>query len=187
MKRLFTGVFFVAVILGIIWWQRASIAPYVVRSVPATAAYIDRIPGAKPADTKSKPPAGPAAVPVSTASVAMGDFPVYLNGLGSVQPYDTVTVRSRVDGQITQVLFRQGQMVSDGDMLVQIDPRPYQAALDQAKAKKAQDDAQQRPAEPGTVYDTGKAGLRHTAAIDHPAISRRAIEGADPGRPGHHR
>src|SRR6202012_1228102 len=59
-----------------------------------------------------------------------------------VQPYETVTVHSRVDGQITQVDFKQGQMVHAGDLLVQIDPRPYQAALDQAKAKKAEDEAQ---------------------------------------------
>jgi multidrug efflux system membrane fusion protein len=58
-----------------------------------------------------------------------------------VQPYRTVTVRSRVDGQIIKVLFKQGRMVKEGDTLVEIDPRPYQAALDQAKAKKAQDEA----------------------------------------------
>jgi multidrug efflux system membrane fusion protein len=69
------------------------------------------------------------------------DFPVYLNGLGTVQPYDTVTVRSRVDGQIIKVAFRQGQVVKEGDTLVQIDPRPYQAALDQVVSKKEQDEA----------------------------------------------
>lgn len=69
------------------------------------------------------------------------DFPVYLNGLGTVQPYDAVTVRSRVDGQIIKVAFRQGQMVKEGDTLVQIDPRPYQAALDQVVSKKDQDEA----------------------------------------------
>jgi multidrug efflux system membrane fusion protein len=69
------------------------------------------------------------------------DFPVYLNGLGTVQPFQTVTVRSRVDGQITKVDFRQGRMVKEGDVLVEIDPRPYKAALDQALAKKAQDEA----------------------------------------------
>jgi membrane fusion protein, multidrug efflux system len=82
-----------------------------------------------------------AAIPVTIARVASMDFPVYLTGLGTVQPYDTVTVRSRVDGQIVKVAFRQGQMVKEGDLLVQIDPRPYQAALDQALAKKEQDEA----------------------------------------------
>jgi len=87
------------------------------------------------------------AIPVTTQVVQQSDFPVYLNGLGTVQPYDTVTVRSRVDGQVIKVAFRQGQIVKEGDLLVQIDPRPYQAALDQAQAKKAQDEANLRNAE----------------------------------------
>ena len=81
------------------------------------------------------------AIPVTVAKVKTGDFPVYLNGLGTVEPFVTVTVRSRVDGEVTKVTFKQGQMVKEGDLLVQIDPRPYQAALDQALAKKAQDEA----------------------------------------------
>lgn len=83
----------------------------------------------------------PAAIPVAIQSIQSSDFPVYLNGLGTVQPYNTVTVRSRVDGQVIKVGFRQGQMVNEGDLLVQIDPRPFQAALEQAQAKKAQDEA----------------------------------------------
>jgi multidrug efflux system membrane fusion protein len=83
----------------------------------------------------------PVAIPVSVAEAQTADFPVYLNGLGTVQPYETVTVRSRVDGELTKVSFKQGQMVNEGDLLAQIDPRPYQAALDQALAKKAQDEA----------------------------------------------
>jgi multidrug efflux system membrane fusion protein len=85
--------------------------------------------------------AGPAPIPVTVASVASADFPVYLNGLGTVQPYNTVTIRSRVDGEVVKVAFKQGQMVKEGDLLVQIDPRPYQAALEQAQAKRAQDEA----------------------------------------------
>jgi membrane fusion protein, multidrug efflux system len=82
-----------------------------------------------------------APIPVTVAPVKKADFPVYLNGLGTVQPFGTVTVRSRVDGQIIKVAFKQGRMVKEGDTLVEIDPRPYQAALDQAQAKKAQDEA----------------------------------------------
>lgn len=81
------------------------------------------------------------AVPVKTVAVEKSDFPVYLTGLGTVQGFNTVTVRTRVDGQIDKVAFKEGQPVQQGDLLVQIDPRPYQAALDQAKAKKAQDEA----------------------------------------------
>jgi membrane fusion protein, multidrug efflux system len=82
-----------------------------------------------------------APIPVTVATAEKADFPVYLNGLGTVQPFNTVTVRSRVDGQITKVQFQQGRMVKQGDTLVQIDPRPYKAALDQALSKKAQDEA----------------------------------------------
>jgi multidrug efflux system membrane fusion protein len=89
----------------------------------------------------------PTAVPVTVADVRKGDFPVYLNGLGTVQPFDTVLVRSRVDGEVVRVGFKQGQMVKEGDMLVEIDPRPYQAAYDQAVAKKAQDEANLRNAQ----------------------------------------
>lgn len=84
---------------------------------------------------------GPAPVPVKMAAVEQTDFPVYLNGLGTVQGFNTVVVRTRVDGQIDKIAFTEGQMVKQGDLLAQIDPRPFQAALDQAKAKKAQDEA----------------------------------------------
>lgn len=89
----------------------------------------------------------PAPVPATVRTIGKSDFPVYLNGLGTVQPYNTVTVRSRVDGQVIKVAFRQGQMVKEGDVLVEIDPRPFQATLEQAQAKKAQDEASLRNAE----------------------------------------
>src|SRR3954469_3265764 len=92
------------------------------------------------ADTQKRVPAR-AAVPVRTASVEKADFPVYLTGLGTVQGFNTVVVRTRVDGQINRIAFKEGQLVKEGDTLVEIDPRPYQAALDQAKAKKQQDEA----------------------------------------------
>jgi multidrug efflux system membrane fusion protein len=97
--------------------------------------------GAAANAAKAQSAAQPAPIPVTVAAVRKADFPVYLNGLGVVEPYDTVTVSSRVDGEITKIDFRQGQMVKAGDILAQIDPRPYQAALDQAVAKKAQDEA----------------------------------------------
>ena len=80
-------------------------------------------------------------VRVSVAPVEKADFPVYLTGLGTVQGFNTVVVRTRVDGQIDKIAFKEGQLVKQGDLLVEIDPRPYQATLDQAKAKKAQDEA----------------------------------------------
>src|SRR5580692_6965728 len=80
-------------------------------------------------------------VRVTIAPVQKTDFPVYLTGLGTVQGFNTVVVRTRVDGQIDKVAYKEGQLVTQGDLLAEIDPRPYQAALDQAKAKKAQDEA----------------------------------------------
>jgi multidrug efflux system membrane fusion protein len=82
-----------------------------------------------------------AAVPVTLAPAVKADYPVYLTGLGTVQGFNTVVVRTRVDGQIDKLGFKEGQLVKQGDLLVEIDPRPFQATLDQAKAKKAQDEA----------------------------------------------
>jgi membrane fusion protein, multidrug efflux system len=81
------------------------------------------------------------AVRVTVAPAEKTEFPVYLTSLGTVQAFNTVVVRSRVDGQIDKIAFTEGQLVKQGDLLAQIDPRPYQAALDQAKAKKEQDEA----------------------------------------------
>jgi multidrug efflux system membrane fusion protein len=86
--------------------------------------------------------ASPAPVPVEVAAASTADVPVYLEGLGTVQAFNTVTVKTRVDGQIQKVSFLEGQQVKAGDLLVQIDPRPFQAAYDQVVAKKAQDEAQ---------------------------------------------
>jgi multidrug efflux system membrane fusion protein len=81
-------------------------------------------------------------VPVVAAAVVQKDMPVYLEGIGTVQAFNTVTVRARVDGQITKIAFTEGQDVHAGDLLAQIDPDPYRAALAQAVAKKGQDEAQ---------------------------------------------
>src|SRR6266446_1765079 len=89
--------------------------------------------------SSSSPRAAP--VRVTIAPVEKADFPVYLTGLGTVQGFNTVVVRTRVDGQIDKIAFKEGQLVNQGDLLAQIDPRPFQAALDQAKAKQAQDEA----------------------------------------------
>jgi membrane fusion protein, multidrug efflux system len=85
--------------------------------------------------------AGRAPIVVTVTPVKRADFPVVLESLGQVQAYNTVLVRARVDGQIMKIAFSEGQMVKQGDLLAQIDPRPFQAALDQAVAKKAQDEA----------------------------------------------
>ena len=81
-------------------------------------------------------------VPVVAGKVEQKDMPIYLDGLGTVQAFYTVTVHTRVDGELDKVLFTEGQEVKTGDLLGVVDPRPYQAALDQAIGKKAQDEAQ---------------------------------------------
>ena len=82
-----------------------------------------------------------AAVPVSVATASRQDVPVYLTGLGTVQALFTVGIHAQVDGKLKEVFFKEGQRVQKGDVLAKIDPRLYQAALDAAKAHKAQDEA----------------------------------------------
>lgn len=84
----------------------------------------------------------PAAVAVDAAAATRRDVPIYLDGLGIVQAFYTVKVTARVDGELTKVAFTEGQRVKRGDLLAVIDPRPYQAALDQARATLAKDKAQ---------------------------------------------
>jgi multidrug efflux system membrane fusion protein len=81
------------------------------------------------------------AVPVVAATARRGEMPVYLDALGSVTAFNTVTVRTRIDGQVDKVAYQEGQLVKEGDLLVQIDPRPYQVQLEQAEAQLAHDQA----------------------------------------------
>jgi multidrug efflux system membrane fusion protein len=87
------------------------------------------------------PTAAPA-VPVVAGTVASHDVPIYLRGVGTVIAYNTVIVRSQIQGQITQIAFTEGQAVKAGDLLAQIDPGPYQAQLDQITATRDRDQAQ---------------------------------------------
>ena len=83
----------------------------------------------------------PAPVSVEASAVRRSDVPLYGLGIGTIDPFNNVTVRSRVDGEIDRIAFTEGQMVEEGDVLAQVDPRPFKAALDQAVAKKAQSEA----------------------------------------------
>jgi len=91
--------------------------------------------------------AGSMVVPVVVVTAQRGDLPVYFNGIGTVTAFNTVTVRSRVDGQLISIAFKEGQFVHEGDLLAQIDPRPFQVQLAQASGQLAKDQAQRRDAE----------------------------------------
>ncbi len=98
---------------------------------------------ARTAATAATPQGSAAApVPVSIATAVRRDVPIYLTGLGTVQASRTIAIHAQVDGKLLSVNFTEGQDVRQGDVLARIDPRPFQATLDQAKAKKAQDRAQ---------------------------------------------
>ena len=95
------------------------------------------------ADAAATPKAEPepAGIPVEAKTVTRKDFPFVLESLGQVAPYNTVTVKARVDGQVTRIAFKEGQDVKQGELLAEIDSRPFEAALAQAQAKKQQDEA----------------------------------------------
>mgnify|MGYP002780519526 CR=1 FL=1 len=127
MKRFLIGLLALGLLAGGGWyaWQRYGTEP--AQQTAATR------PGGRGA---GGPP-----VPVTAAAAMRQDIPIWLDGLGTVQALATITIRAQVDGLLTEVLFREGQDVRRGDVLARIDARPYQAALDQAIAKRAQDQA----------------------------------------------
>lgn len=115
-------VLLVAIAIGAVWWARAR------------GSAGDK----KQAGGRGEIPP----VPVLAGLVAEKDVPIYLDGIGTVQAFNTVTVRARVDGQVVKVAFTEGQDVHAGDVLIQIDPDPFRTAQAQAQAKKGQDEAQ---------------------------------------------
>ncbi|NDD39944.1 MAG: efflux RND transporter periplasmic adaptor subunit, partial [Verrucomicrobia bacterium] len=113
---------------GGVWWYR--------QQHPAAAPEGKGPPGSG----GGRPPQPP--VPVVTTKVLQKDVPIYLDGLGTVMAYNSVTVRVRVDGQLQKVAFTEGQDVKAGDLLAQIDPDPFLTQVAQAEARKTQDEAQ---------------------------------------------
>ncbi len=133
-------------LIGVALWQRRGSTPEAKTS----------------GDPASRP------VTVSTAAAREGDIGVYFNALGTVTPVYTVTVTSRVQGEITQVYYREGQMVSKGDPLIEIDPRPYQAALTQVEGQLAHDQA---------VLNEAKIDLeRYQQAFERNAIAKQLLD-----------
>jgi multidrug efflux system membrane fusion protein len=149
--RGFFRLLIVAVVAGCLY---SVYAPETAEKLaPAAGAYARKLHDLLPAAVRSgetktaaaapepQPPKGPPPPLVSVAEAKHADYPIYLESLGQAQAYNTVTVRTRVDGQVMKIAFVEGQIVRAGDLLAQIDPRPFQATLDQAKAKKSQDEA----------------------------------------------
>jgi multidrug efflux system membrane fusion protein len=100
-----------------------------------------------PFERAAPPPAATPAVPIVAGVVAQHDVPIYLTGVGTVIAYNTVVVRSEIQGQLVSINFTEGQTVHVGDLLAQIDPRPYQAQIDQLTANRDRDQAQLKNAE----------------------------------------
>jgi multidrug efflux system membrane fusion protein len=109
-----------------------------VLALGGSLALAQRLPLAR----KAPPPAPVPTVPVVAGMVSSHDVPIYLEGVGTVIAYNTVVVRSQIQGQITKIAFTEGQSVHAGDLLAQIDPRPYQAQIDQLTATRDRDQAQ---------------------------------------------
>lgn len=112
------------------------IGAVVLVAATAAAFYLTNIFAAPTKITAALPP-----VPVHTETAQIANVPVYLDGLGTVQAFNTVTMKTRVDGQVQKILFAEGQNVKKGDLLAVIDPRAYQAAVEEASAKLQQDQA----------------------------------------------
>ena len=129
------------------WWQRPWVWFLVLGILGGTAYFVFAKPeSGKPAGMqqsggKPGPNATNRSQPVVAAPAKVGDINLFLNGLGTVLPLNTVTVKTHVDGELSAVMFREGQMVKQGNLLAQIDPRPYQVQLAQAEGTMARDQA----------------------------------------------
>jgi len=128
----------IAAVVAGIWYAFRTPAAETASAAPGAGAQ----PGGfrKGGDAAGGPSRGP--LPVAIAPVRTADFNVYLNALGNVTPRSTVTVRPRVDGQLARVLFKEGQMVKAGDVLAEIDPKPFEVQVTQASGQMARDQAQ---------------------------------------------
>lgn len=161
--------------LNMIDLSNATLRARLVRSSLAIALFVlaalcASLVGCSSADSKQQKAqaAGPRTVSVAIAQVQRQDVPVYLTGLGSVTAFNTANIKSRVDGQIMQVNFREGQNVKKGELLIEIDARPFQAQLDQMQAQLFRDQAQLRDAQLNLQ--------RYTALIPSGSIAQQQVD-----------
>jgi len=134
----------------------------------ALCAYLLACGGASDAKQQKAQAAGPRDVSVAVATVLSQDVPVYLTGLGSVTAFNTANIKSRVDGQIMKVNFQEGQSVHEGELLIEIDSRPYQVQLDQMDAQIFKDQA--------TLRDAKLNLDRYTALIPSGSIAQQQVD-----------
>lgn len=122
----------------------------------------------RPARAEAKAGAGERPQPVRVSAVGRGDFNVHFLGLGTVTPLNTLVVRSRVDGELLRVLFHEGQMVKAGDLLAEIDPRPFQVQLEQAQGQMLKD---------GALLANARQDLaRYKALVTQNAIAQQQVD-----------
>ena len=160
------------------WWIAVVVAAVLL------ILYLAVFRGGKPAsEERGRPtaagrPGAPRTVPVVAAEARSGDLPVHLIGLGTVTPLNTVTVRSRVDGQLLSVEYKEGQLVRQGELLAQIDPRPFQVQLTQAEGQQAKDRAglQNAQADLARFTTLQEAGVLPSQQLDAQRATVRQLE-----------
>jgi len=158
--------------------RRRRYGVWIVLAFLVAAAVVYRLHLSSQAATKKD--TSSSAIAVGVSSVQKRDVPLYLTGLGSVTAFNTVTVHTRVDGEIMRVLFNEGQFVHKGDVLVEIDPRPYQVALEQAEGQLAKDLAAQQDArvDLGRYQQLWQAGVIPRQQLDSQQATVGQYDGA---------
>ncbi|MEO8158249.1 MAG: MdtA/MuxA family multidrug efflux RND transporter periplasmic adaptor subunit [Betaproteobacteria bacterium] len=151
------------------WWQRTWVWLLLLCALGGSAYFIfAKSESAKPAAGKHDLDGANRSQPVVAVAARVGDINIHLNGLGAVVPLNTVTVRTHVDGELSAVMFREGQMVGKGDLLAQIDPRPYQVQLAQAEGNMARDQA---------LLKNAQADLeRYRTLFEQDSIARQQLD-----------